>query len=66
MIEIRARETLSGADTDALARCAKDEAVWRALPKLGEARRSSVARATGRANSCCRCLKSCSHAWVWE
>ncbi len=44
MVEIRAREPLCGADTDALARCARDEAAWRALPKLGEARRSSVAR----------------------
>src|SRR5439155_16172 len=44
MVEIRARETLCGADADALARCARDEAAWRALPKLGEARRSSVAR----------------------
>ena len=44
MVEIRAREPLCGADADALARCARDEAAWRALPKLGEARRSSVAR----------------------
>jgi len=44
MVEIRARETLCGADADALARCARDEAAWRALPKLGEARRSSAAR----------------------
>jgi hypothetical protein len=44
MIEIRAREPLSGEDADALARCASDAAAWRALPKLGEARRSSVAR----------------------
>jgi len=38
------RAPLGGADADALARCARDGAVWQALPKLGEARRSSVAR----------------------
>ncbi len=38
------RAPLAGADADALARCARDAAAWQALPKLGEARRSSVAR----------------------
>jgi hypothetical protein len=44
MVEIRAREPLCGADATALARCARDQAAWRALPKLGDAARSSVAR----------------------
>jgi tRNA A-37 threonylcarbamoyl transferase component Bud32 len=38
------RAPLAEADADALARCAGDDDAWRALPKLGEARRSSVAR----------------------
>src|SRR5262245_44823235 len=44
MVEIRAREPMCPADAEALERCARDEAAWSALPKLGEARRSSVAR----------------------
>jgi hypothetical protein len=44
MAEIRLREPLAGADTALLERCVNDSAAWQALPKLGEARRSSVAR----------------------
>jgi len=43
-LRIRLRDRLTSDDAAALARCARDEAVWAALPKLGEARRSSVAR----------------------
>src|SRR2546425_3170234 len=38
------RAPLGGADVEALARCTRDDGAWQALPKLGEARRSSVAR----------------------
>ena len=44
MAEIHLREPLGGADAAWLTRCANDPAAWQALPKLGEARRSSVAR----------------------
>jgi Lipopolysaccharide kinase (Kdo/WaaP) family len=44
MVEIRLRDPLAKADLDLLERCANDEAAWRALPKLAESRRSSVAR----------------------
>jgi hypothetical protein len=44
MAEIQLREPLAGADAALLARCANDPVAWQALPKLGEARRSSVAR----------------------
>ena len=44
MAEIQLREPLAGADAALLERCASDSAAWRALPKLGEAPRSSVAR----------------------
>src|SRR6266850_5239280 len=44
MAEIQLREPLAGADAAVLVRCANDSAEWQALPKLGEARRSSVAR----------------------
>ena len=43
-MEIQLREPLAGADAALLTRCASDPAAWQALPKLGEARRSSVAR----------------------
>jgi hypothetical protein len=43
-LRIELRDPLSRDDATALAHCAQDEAVWAALPKLGEARRSSVAR----------------------
>ena len=38
------RDPLTRDDAAALTRCAQDESAWAALPKLGEARRSSVAR----------------------
>jgi hypothetical protein len=38
------RAPLGPADAEVLERCARDEDAWQALPKLGEARRSSVAR----------------------
>src|SRR5258705_13225380 len=44
MVEMRLRDPLAGADVDLLQRCANDAAAWQALPKLAEARRSSVAR----------------------
>ena len=44
MAEIQLREPLADADRALLAHCANDPAAWQALPKLGEARRSSVAR----------------------
>jgi hypothetical protein len=44
MAEMRLRAPLAGVDAALLARCANDSAEWQALPKLGEARRSSVAR----------------------
>jgi hypothetical protein len=44
MAEIQLREPLAAADAALLAHCANDPAAWQALPKLGEARRSSVAR----------------------
>jgi hypothetical protein len=44
MAEIQLREPLAAADAALLVRCADDRAAWQALPKLGEARRSSVAR----------------------
>jgi transposase len=42
-LRIWLREPLGDADADALVRCARDDAAWDALPKLGSARRSSVA-----------------------
>jgi tRNA A-37 threonylcarbamoyl transferase component Bud32 len=44
MAEILLREPLADADRALLAHCANDPAAWQALPKLGDARRSSVAR----------------------
>jgi hypothetical protein len=44
MAEIQLRAPLAAADAALLERCATDPDEWRALPKLGEARRSSVAR----------------------
>jgi hypothetical protein len=44
MAEMRLRAPLAGADAALLERCANDGAEWQALPKLGQARRSSVAR----------------------
>src|SRR5262245_2555636 len=44
MVEFRVREPLSRTDADELSRCARDDFAWSALPKLGDARRSSVAR----------------------
>src|SRR6266850_2499834 len=42
--QIWLRAPLAPADTDVLARFARDTAAWQALPKVGETRRSSVAR----------------------
>jgi hypothetical protein len=44
MAEMRLRAPLAGADAALLERCANDATAWQALPKLGQARRSSVAR----------------------
>jgi hypothetical protein len=44
MAEIHLREPLAGGDRALLERCVSDAAAWHALPKLGEAPRSSVAR----------------------
>jgi lipopolysaccharide kinase (Kdo/WaaP) family protein len=43
-LQIWLRAPLGLADAEVLARCARDAGEWQALPKVGEARRSSVAR----------------------
>ncbi len=43
-VRIWLREPLGAADAASLAHCASDDGAWQALPKIGEVRRSRVAR----------------------